>query len=133
MDGAAGWGLLGDPAEVLLLAATGVETVGEALHDSDACTVHRCRLLQHPLSGPVALKRIKISNNAAFERFERERAVLQRAQHPCVVRYDTMNLYVHPFVTHVYWYTCICIRAYVQMHANGMTRTHTHTLEHAIV
>jgi len=72
------------------LEASAIETVGEVLHDSDACTVHRARLLHAPSSifptGPLALKRIKISNNAAFTRYESECAVLARADHPCIVK-----------------------------------------------
>lgn len=73
-----------------LLDAAAVQVFGDALHDSDACTVHRARLLDPGASsgqgGPLALKRIKISNTQAFERFERERAVLQRAEHPCIIK-----------------------------------------------
>ncbi len=82
-----------------LLAARAIEAVGPALHDSDACSVHRARLLDVPADAPsaggrtppaaaatVALKLIKISNAAAFDRYERERAVLQRADHPCIVK-----------------------------------------------
>ena len=76
-----------------LLEARAIEAVGPALHDSDACSVHRARLLDVPADAPpaaaaatVALKLIKISNAAAFDRYERERAVLQSADHPCIVK-----------------------------------------------
>jgi len=72
------------------IAAAAMETVGPALHDSDACTVHRARILHLPagasVTGLVALKIVKISNVAAIDRFERERAVLLRAEHPCIVK-----------------------------------------------
>ena len=69
------------------LESSSIEVVGLALHDSDACTVHRARLpSMSQVVGPLALKRIKISNSAAFERYERERAVLERADHPGIVR-----------------------------------------------
>jgi serine/threonine protein kinase len=73
---------------VPMLPASAVEPVGDALHDSDACTVHRACILPASTApeGPVALKRIKISNAQAFDRFERERAVLIVAEHPCIVK-----------------------------------------------
>lgn len=78
------------PSE-MKIAAKALELEGPALHDSEACSVHCARLLEVPAGAPaaaslVALKLIKISNNAAFDRFERERAVLQRADHPCIVK-----------------------------------------------
>jgi hypothetical protein len=76
---------------LIKIAAKDLELEGPALHDSEACSVHRARLLEVPAGAPaaaslVALKLIKISNTAAFDRFERERAVLQRADHPCIVK-----------------------------------------------
>lgn len=76
---------------LMKIAAKDLELEGPALHDSEACSVHRARLLKVPAGAPaatslVALKLIKISNTAAFDRFERERAVLQRADHPCIVK-----------------------------------------------
>lgn len=69
------------------LDSSAVQVFGDAIHDSDACTVHRARILTISSGqGPLALKRIKISNAAAFDRFERERAVLEMAEHPCIVK-----------------------------------------------
>ena len=75
-----------EAVRIPLLAAAAVETVGPALHDSPACTVHRARVAGSGFARALALKRIKISNHVAFERFEREREVLQRCTHPCIVR-----------------------------------------------